>query len=99
MIRIHIGNTEREIDTADPNWINQQINGARRDGQSVCVRVVVKLDQVDLVLSTPGCSVGGGGGRALTGREQDIVERWNRLHLNSENFTAGNLIAFLKQIA
>jgi hypothetical protein len=44
MIRIQINSNERKIQDADPDWINEQINRWRRDGQSVCVRI--QMDDV-----------------------------------------------------
>lgn len=98
MTRIQIGNTERNLQDADPNWINEQINGLKRDGKSVCVRVFVKEDGVDLMISTPGCPSSGGGSRRPTPREQGIFDLWDKLHLNKHDFSAGNVMAFLKQL-
>lgn len=99
MIRVRIGESERNSSDADPNWVNQQINGLKRDGRPVCVRVTIKLDSVDMVLSTPDCGSGGGGGRPPNLKEKQIIDRWNQLHLNTHDFTGGNLVAFLKQIS
>ena len=82
---------------ASESWINDQLNRRRRDGQNVCVQVSVQAGGVQLVLSTPGCG-GGGGGRQATPREMDILDLWNKLHLNQAGFTGGNLVAFLKQL-
>jgi len=53
MIRIRIGETEKNLENVEENWINQQINRRRADGISVCVRVIVKNLDIDMVLSTP----------------------------------------------
>ena len=99
MIRIKIGESERDISHADPNWVNQQINGLKRDGRAVCVRVTIKLDSVDMILSTPACGSMGSGGRPPNPREKDFFDKWDRLHLNSSDFTEGNVVAFLKYIS
>jgi len=40
----------------------------------------------------------GGRSRELTASENEIFKLWNKLHLSDEDFTSGNLIAFLKQL-
>ena len=99
MIRVKIGDSERDISDADANWINQQVNGLRRDGRPICIRVTVKSEGVDMMLSTPACGSAGGGGRPPNRFERDLFDRWDKLHLNSNDFTGGNLVAFLKQLA
>lgn len=98
MITIRIGETEREIGNADESWINQQINRRRTDGLSVCVRVIVKEGDLDMILSTPTCSTSSGGARPPRLREKNVFNLWNQRGLNETNFTGGNLVAFLKQL-
>ena len=98
MITIKIGSSEQSYENADESWINQQINGRRRDGQSVCVRVVINNGSINMVLSTPNCATGGGGGRSPNLQEQRIFDLWDKHGLNKTDFHGGNLIAFLKQL-
>ena len=98
MIIIRIGNDERELSSADGHWINQQINRRRDDGQTVCVRITIKEDDLDMVLSTPTCGASGGGGRPPHPREKEVFGLWNQRGLNNADFTGGNLVAFLKQL-
>ena len=97
-VTVRIGQETRGLESASESWINDQLNRRRQDGQNVCVQVTIHGGAVDLVLATPGCGSGGGGGRQPTSRESDILELWNRLHLNHAGFTGGNLVAFLKQL-
>lgn len=97
MITVRIAEEERQLDAADEQWINQQINRRRADGQTVCVRVTVHKDDLDVVLSTPNCA-SGGGGRPPRPREREVLDLWNQRGLNDTNFTGGNLVAFLKQL-
>jgi len=100
MIRIKIGNNEpREFKDVSPDWINKQINLRRRDGVAVCVRVSIKQGSINMVLSTPGCQGGAGGDRSPNEQEKQIFGLWEKLHLNKESFTGGNLVAFLKQVS
>ncbi|MGR3319291.1 MAG: hypothetical protein ACUZ8O_12540 [Candidatus Anammoxibacter sp.] len=98
MIKIRIGETERDLGEVDENWINQQINRRREDGIAVCVIVIIKESDLDMILSTPSCSSTGGGGRPPRLREQTIFDLWNQRGLNDSSFTGGNIIAFLKQL-
>jgi hypothetical protein len=97
MITIRIAEEERQLDAVDEQWINQQINRRRADGQSVCVIVTVHKDDLDMVLSTPNCA-SGGGGRPPRPREKEVFDLWNQRGLNDTDFTGGNLVAFLKQL-
>jgi hypothetical protein len=97
MIAVRIGNEERHC-PVDPNWINKQIKGRKDDGSSPCVRVTIKTPDVDVALSTKGCSGGGGGGRQPNARERDIFTLWTKHHLDHGEITGGNLVSFLKQL-
>lgn len=98
MIKIRIGDQEKDFDSADENWINQQINRRREDGQVVCVRVTVNVGDLNMMLSTPTCGASSGGGRPLRPQEREVFELWNHRGLDSADFTGGNLVAFLKQL-
>jgi len=98
MITIKVAQEERQLDTVDEQWINQQINRRRADGQSVCVRVTVREGGLDMVLSTPNCAISVGAGRPPRPQEKEVFDLWNQRGLNDANFTSGNLVAFLKQL-
>jgi hypothetical protein len=98
MITIKIAEEERQLDAVDEQWINQQINRRRADGQTICVRVTVHEGGLDMVLSTPSCGTSGGGGRPPRPQEKEVLGLWNQRGLNDANFTGGNLVAFLKQL-
>jgi len=97
MNKIQIGQDERALDKATESWIIQSIQDRKRDGLPVCVQVFLKMDGVDMVLSTPQCGGGGGGGRVPNAKEQGLFDRWNERHMNQEDWSPGDLIAFLKQ--
>lgn len=99
MIRVRIGETERELSDATPQWINQQITRRRNDGLNVCVRVLINAGSLNIALSTPTCGGGGGGGRPPNAQESEILSLWEKLQLNTQNFSSGNLVAFLKQLS
>ena len=98
MVTIRIGAEARTLTDATENWINDQINRRRLDGQDVCVEVRVHTGGLDLRLATPGCGTGGGGGRLPNPSEREVFELWTKRGLSSSSFSGGNLVAFLKQL-
>ncbi len=72
MIRIKIGREERELEAADPQWVNQTINRHKREIGDVCVRVRFRKGPLDFSLSTPTCP-GNGGGRPPRSEELPIL--------------------------
>ena len=98
MTTIKIGTEERSLGEADPQWIERQISGRKHDGQKVCVVAIVQAEDVDIRLTTPSCGSGGGGYRPLTPREDAIAELWKRCGLTEPSFSAGSLIAFVKEL-
>jgi hypothetical protein len=98
-IKVQIGTSERDISDIEPNWVNEQINRRKKDGVPVCVRVSINLGDINIALATTDCPGGGGGGRPPNRQEKEIFALWNKLHLNQESFSGGNLVAFLKQIS
>lgn len=99
-IRVIIGSSERKINDIEPNWVNEQVNGRKKDGVPICAKVHIQNETVNISLATSDCPCsGGGGGRKPNHQEQEIFDLWNKLHLNEKNFSSGNFIAFLKQVA
>lgn len=99
MVTLHVGNEVRDWADVDEHWLCKQINGRRKDGERVCVRVRVQAGGMDLYLATPACGGGGGGGfRAPTPRESEVFDLWRKLHLSEPDFSCGNVHAFLVQL-
>jgi len=99
VITVRIGTDERDMTRdIDEQWIHQQINRRRHDGELVCVRVSIRETDAQVVLATPSCGGAGGGGRAPNATEREIIELWNKRGLNDSTFTGGSLVAFLKQL-
>lgn len=98
MIKIKIGETEREFEDIEEGWINQQINRRKADGLEVCVKVYIEKRNIDLILSTPACGSRYGSSRSPNSTEARILDLWKERGLNQEDFTGGNLVAFLKQL-
>lgn len=96
-IRIRIGQDERELNQADEHWITSRIRQEEADQGRVCIRVFIKAGDVDIILSSRGCSKSGCGGRRATAKEQEFFNLWDKLELNANNVTGGKVNAFLKQ--
>lgn len=99
MIKIRIGASERFFgEDGVEQWIAQQIRLRRNDDVHTAVEVYIEHDDINMRLSTPGSSRGGGGGRSFRPKEKEIYEIWLQKELNTEGFSPGNLISFLNQI-
>ena len=101
LIKIEIGDSKRVFESIydiDESWINQQITRRKKDRIKICVRVHIKNERIDVLLTTPACGKGRGGRRVPTSEEKKIFELWNERGLNKDGFTGGNLISFFKQL-
>ena len=99
MIKIRIANEERQIETADVQWVSQQVNRRREEGQPVCVRVIIHEGGLDMILASSNCgNSAGSGGRLPNNQEKKIFDLWDRQGLNRVDFAGGNLVAFLQQL-
>lgn len=98
MSTVKIGTDERPLDNATPQWINQQINNRRDDGESVCVIVRLRDPYPELNLATPTCGGGGAGQtKQYSDRESAILALW-REGMGQTGFTGGDLVAFLARL-
>lgn len=99
MITVTIGTEQRSLQDVTPDWINQQMQRRHADGQSICVRVLIRQGAIDMALSTAGCPAsGGGGGRPLRPPEIEIFDLWDERKLSGPQFSGGSLVAFLSQL-
>lgn len=96
--RIYIGSSERDLGDVEPGWVNEQIKRRKSDGLPVCVKIVINTCSANLVLSTADCPKNAVGGRSPNAFEKKLWDWWDQLHLNEDDFQAGNLIAFLQRL-
>jgi hypothetical protein len=99
MITIRIGNDSRRLEEADESWIAQEVNNRQREGVPVCAEVTIKTSTLNVKLATPACGPGGTGARAPRPDEAVIIELWGKHKLASDEFSGGNLVAFIKQLS
>jgi len=101
MVTVKIGGDSRELHSRreiDEAWISQQISGRKRDGQRICIQVLIIEGDINLVLSSSGCVGSLGSPREATTAENEILKLWNNRRLNIDVITTGSLIAFLKEL-
>ncbi len=98
MIQVQIGGITKDVKDVSSSWLHEQLDRRRRDNQPVCVQVRIDTPQVRMTLRTPDCP-SPAGGREANPQEKRIFELWEKLRLNSSEFTGGNLMAFLRQVA
>jgi hypothetical protein len=87
-----------EVSVEDESAITQQVNRRRDDGVSVCVQVRIHDGSLNMVLATPQCSGGIGGGRPPNSKEKQVFDLWEKFGLSSASFAGGHVVAFLKQL-
>lgn len=98
MIKIRIDNREENLEKISAQWINQQINRRRTDGLNPCVQIKIDEPGMKMSPSTPTCAKIPGGGRPPNDTERYVFDLWEKLGLNKDNFSSGNIIAFLQQL-
>lgn len=98
MISVTIGGECRAFNDVDPQWVTRLVDGCSRNGLAVCVMVEIDVPGAKLVLATSSCGSGGGGRRALTATESQVIAAWRMLNLGEANFSAGNVVAFLQRL-
>ncbi|KGT35429.1 hypothetical protein HC02_06125 [Vibrio parahaemolyticus] len=97
MIKIQINDQSFDLSQTNPSWLTKTINELQRGAIPVCLKVFIKIDGVDIVLSCGSCPVGKGGGRNPNDRELEIFELWEKLGCKGEVVNAGNVVAFLNK--
>jgi hypothetical protein len=96
MISVWINGQQR--DGIDEGWIARTVQGLRHDGESVCVRVTVNGDGLDLALTAGNCPMSQGG-RPPTSRERAVFDVWTTCGASGDaNFPPGQLIKCLKEL-
>lgn len=98
MVKIQINGIEQELSSVSRSWIHEQINNRQKNRAPVCVRVFIKIDEVDIVLSSGDCPQFGSSGRKTTPKEDYLFELWESRHLKSSPINSGHLVAFLQQL-
>lgn len=98
MVTIRIGSDVRSLEDVDESWINQQVGGRQHEGAPVCVEVRIQEGMLDLRLTTRACGSSGPGGRRPRPDEAEIIRIWDRFRLGSDDFSGGNVVAFIKQL-
>jgi hypothetical protein len=98
MIKVKVGNEERDASAVDESWLRNQIEGRRADGRPPCVRVAIKAGDIDVMLSTPGCDRSAPSARRPRREEQNIFDEWEACGMNDVNFSVTDLRNFLARV-
>ena len=78
MITIKIGSEERSNGNIEKRWIAQQLR--KRNGQPVCVKLVIREGDVNARFSSGACSRSGGGGSGPkpNRKERQLFRLWDQ---------------------
>lgn len=98
MNTVKIGSQEHSLGDADPHWVEQQINGLRREGEAVTVVVRIQVDGRELCFVAPP-PPDSGPRRQYSTAENAIIALWSRCGMNKASVSPGDLISFLKQLS
>lgn len=94
MIKVTIGQDAKVDSEISPTWITEQVNRKRAAG-SVPVRVQIDEDRVHLTLATPAAGAVSAA-RPLNSDERQLMNTWAKFHLDTDNFAASELAAFVR---
>ena len=95
---VSIGNSQRELQEADPQWIAEQLVRRRDAGEKVCVRVTISTANVSITLTSADCPSGPPSGRKPNPEEAALFEAWRDFGLDGSDFPPGKLVAFLQRM-
>jgi hypothetical protein len=96
-VALRIGIEERDRSRVTESWVRDQLGCRRADVQNVCVQLIVYGGDVDMRPSTPGCGAPAVAG-ARRGVEVKIIEMWREGHLNSAEFSHGNVWSMFRRV-
>jgi len=97
MVEIRIGETSRSFNDYRESWIHNQIKRRRKDGINPCVKVRINEGSVNLSLITSNCPGSRASSSNFDKQMREIIALWNK-HIKGEDYTSGQIIAFLKQL-
>ncbi|WP_020405126.1 hypothetical protein [Hahella ganghwensis] len=80
-----------------PSWIIDQVKKRQRDEVSICLKIHVNRDNVNIVLACGDCP-SGRGGKVLNEDEKNIVKVWEKLGCSGVPINPGKIIAFINRI-
>lgn len=95
MIMIYIGDQKFEKSSVSKN----DLELAMQQNPGACVRVEIELDNANVLLSTPRCQKGAGGGWNPNEKEEAILEAWVKNGMNNPQTGIKNLIDFLNDLS
>jgi len=97
MVTVNFGGDTKQNNAITSGWIRSAMETQEKAGEPICATVKVQGSGIDLALPVGSCPRGMGGGRQLTGAEDDAIEMYRRRHLDQVRFSPGELEAFVKE--
>lgn len=100
MITIDFGGNKRSTPNITTKWIQQSYHQNLDKSGSVCVRITVDYNDIDISLSSSACGSSGGGipFEQFSSDAQDIIALWHKYGLHEKRFPSGKLVSFLKDL-
>ncbi len=96
MIKVTIDQDAKVDSDISSGWITEQVNRKRAAAGPVPVRVQIDEDRIHLTLATPAAgAAAAAAARPLNSDERQLLNTWAKLHLDTDNFAASELAAFV----
>lgn len=89
----HDAKTDRDISSS---WITDRVNRMRSSIGYAAASVQIDQAHIHLTFATPGAGDVPPSVRPLTTQERQLMNTWARLHLDTNNFAASELAAFVR---
>ncbi|HEX6981284.1 MAG TPA: hypothetical protein VF181_00850 [Balneolaceae bacterium] len=99
MITLRINNSSQTNSNIEEQWIREQIQNRRAEGQAICVEFEVHYKDVNMIFPFGNCpsrSNGGGGGQNFSKRTWELIDFWKRI--KDREINPGLIISFWKHI-
>lgn len=96
MIRVTIDRDAKVDHDISSSWITEQVNRKRATAGFVCASVQIDQEDIHLTLATPGCPGTASTARPPNSKERQLLNNWARLHLDTSEFAASELAAFVQ---
>lgn len=98
MVSINICGSEQKLTEVTDSWLREQIMNRRANDVSVWIRVTIRIDRVNIVLTTDNCPRSPSSPRPPNRHEREIFDLWDSMGLKNPSADPGTLSRFLHKI-
>lgn len=96
MIKVTIDDDAKVDRDISSSWITEKVNRMRASAGYASASVQIDQAHIHLTFATPGAGEVPASARPLTTQERQLMNTWAKLHLDTNNFAASELAAFVR---